>query len=36
LVEGAAPGHSYACWFPLPTQEAAVAARAGGGGGEPA
>jgi oligopeptide/dipeptide ABC transporter ATP-binding protein len=30
LVEGAVPGHSYACWFPLQSQ-GAVAAGAGAG-----
>jgi oligopeptide/dipeptide ABC transporter ATP-binding protein len=30
LVDGAVPGHSYACWFPLAT--AGVVAAAGGGG----
>jgi peptide/nickel transport system ATP-binding protein len=25
LIEGAVPGHSYACWFPLPVQEKAAA-----------
>jgi oligopeptide/dipeptide ABC transporter ATP-binding protein len=33
LVEGAVPGHSYACWFPLSTPAAVAVGGSGGGGG---
>jgi peptide/nickel transport system ATP-binding protein len=36
LVEGAVPGHSYACWFPLTPQSGAVAAAGAGAGAGPA
>ena len=36
LVEGAVPGHSYACWFPLAPQSGAVAAAGAGAGAGPA